>query len=340
MKYNVFTALFTALLIFALLWQQNLISIRHVFLAPVLHGIPLGILAVGGGVLLGTVVGSLREYHFRKITKQMTNALGQLQRLNRNYQLPSAIKYDYKKFATHYQNLSQLLDEQAQTIQKHTNERAGREQELLEKAIFKERNRLARDLHDSVSQQLFAISMMTSAMNESTEPSYPLKKQLGALEEMAVQAQGEMRALLLHLRPVQLEGKKLVKGIEELLTELTAKQAMEITWRLDNLSLEHGVEDHLFRILQEAISNTLRHAKATRLEVRLRQLEGMALLRIIDNGVGFDTTKRKAGSYGLGSMQERTTEIGGSLNIISAPQKGTQVEVKVPIANPLKEEHT
>jgi len=331
MKYNVFTALFTAFAIFALLWHRNLISVRHVFLDPFFHGIPLGILAVGASVMLGAIVGALREYHFRKITKQMTNALGQLQRLNMNYQLPVALLYDYKKFATNYQNLSQLLSEQSETIQRHTNERAGREQELLEKAIFKERNRLARDLHDSVSQQLFAISMMTSAMNEATEPQYLLKKQLGALEEMAVQAQGEMRALLLHLRPVQLEGKKLVKGIEELLTELTAKQAMEISWHLDNLSLEHGVEDHLFRILQEAISNTLRHAKATRLEVRLRKLENMALLRIIDNGIGFDPNQRKAGSYGLGSMQERTTEIGGNLNIISAPQKGTQVEVKIPI---------
>ena len=331
MKYNVFTAIATALATLLLLRLYMGASLRALFLQPVAGGVPLAGLAIGFGVVLGMVVGAMREYHFRKVTRGMTDALGQLQRLNVGYKLPSSLAADHKKFKQSYEGLSLLVHEQAQTIQKQTNDRAGREQELLEKAIFKERNRLARELHDSVSQQLFAISMMASAINESTPTDAPLKKQLGAVEEMAIQAQGEMRALLLHLRPVQLEGKKLVKGIEELLTELSTKQAMEITWRLDKMSLEQGVEDHLFRILQEAISNTLRHAKASRLEVRFRKLEGMALLRIIDNGIGFDPNGRKAGSYGLGSMHERTIEVGGTLKIISAPHKGTQVEVKIPI---------
>ena len=331
MKHNVFTSFFTALATLLLLGYYYSLGLRGLFMQPVFHGISLGVLALGFGVLLGAVVGAIREYHFKKVTRQMSDALAQLQSLNVSYQLPPALSQDHKRFRDRFEKVARLIDEQSKTIQRQTNERSGREQELLEKAIFQERNRLARELHDSVSQQLFAISMMTSAMNEGAPAGTPLKKQLETVEEMAVQAQSEMRALLLHLRPVQLEGKKLVKGIEDLLMELSAKQTLDITWRLDNISLEHGVEDHLFRILQEAISNTLRHAKATKLEVRLRQLENMAMLRIIDNGTGFDVTRRKTGSYGLGSMHERTAEVGGTLKIVSAPQKGTQIEVKVPL---------
>ncbi|TKI12488.1 ATP-binding protein, partial [Bacillus cereus] len=86
-----------------------------------------------------------------------------------------------------------------------------------------------------------------------------------------------------------------------------------------------------FRIVQEALSNTLRHAKAKKTEVRLRKIDQYAILKIIDDGVGFEVGVNKAGSYGLRSMQERVHEIGGTLKVLSFPAKGTQIEVKVPI---------
>ena len=92
-------------------------------------------------------------------------------------------------------------------------------------------------------------------------------KQRMLVEEIINDAQTEMRALLLHLRPVQLEGKSLKAGMEEILTELTARLPMKVTWKIQDVSLDKGVEDHLFRILQESVSNTLRHAKASLLEV-------------------------------------------------------------------------
>ena len=101
---------------------------------------------------------------------------------------------------------------------------------MRQEAISQERHRLARELHDSVSQQLFAMSMMMSAINEQITEFPEVTKQLQLVENMVVNAQSEMRALLLHLRPVQLEGKKLTEGIEELLTELSRKQHMKIEW--------------------------------------------------------------------------------------------------------------
>jgi two-component system, NarL family, sensor histidine kinase LiaS len=187
-------------------------------------------------------------------------------------------------------------------------------------------------LHDSVSQQLFAASMLISAINESEDTSSPqLSKQLQMVEQMVQQSQLEMRALLLHLRPVPLKGKTLQEGMLELLSELKQKVPMTIQWKIEPFPLDKGIEDHLFRILQEAISNTLRHAKATTLEVLFIVRDQFAILRVVDDGVGFNVEEVKTTSYGLQTMRERALEIGGNLQIVSLPGKGTRLEVKIPI---------
>ena len=88
-----------------------------------------------------------------------------------------------------------------------------------------------------------------------------------------------------------------------------------------------------FVFLQESVSNTLRHAKANSLEVLLIKRDGFIILRVTDDGLGFDVDEQKAGSYGLQNMYERAIEIGGNLKIISLKQKGTRLEVKIPIVN-------
>jgi NarL family two-component system sensor histidine kinase LiaS len=174
--------------------------------------------------------------------------------------------------------------------------------------------------------------MMMSAINETQQDQAGRQaKQLKMVEEMIHQSQLEMRALLLHLRPAALKGKTLQEGIEELLVELLQKVALEIDWKVENFPLDKGVEDHLFRILQEAVSNTLRHAKSHNLEVLLIQRDEYAILRVADDGVGFNVEETKAGSYGLQNMYERAAEVGGSMKIISVKNKGTRLEVKVPI---------
>jgi NarL family two-component system sensor histidine kinase LiaS len=140
-----------------------------------------------------------------------------------------------------------------------------------------------------------------------------------------------MRALLLHLRPVALKGKSLQEGIQELLLELQQKVPMKIQWKIEHFSLDKGIEDHLFRILQESVSNTLRHAKATTLEVLLVKRGNLVILRVVDDGIGFDVEKTKTGSYGLQNMHERAVEIGGTLQIVSVPNQGTRLEVRVPL---------
>ncbi|WP_101842260.1 sensor histidine kinase [Halobacillus sp. Marseille-P3879] len=222
---------------------------------------------------------------------------------------------------------------QAEMAQRLASERAQEREKSLQEVVIQERNRLARELHDSVSQQLFAASMLMSAVNEnrSLEEEAELKQQLAMVENMIHQSQLEMRALLLHLRPVALKGKSLSEGSEELLAELTQKVPMKVDWTVEPLSLDKGIEDQLFRILQEAVSNTLRHAKADALHVMLIERDLHIILRVVDDGVGFDIEDSKTSSYGLQNMKERAIEIGGTLKVISLEGEGTRLEVKVPI---------
>lgn len=111
-------------------------------------------------------------------------------------------------------------------------------EETKEEIIELERHRIARELHDSVSQQLFAAMMMLSAMNEQKEQLSPvIQQQLALVEKVINDSQSEMRALLLHLRPISLENKTLVQGIESLLKELTTKVQLSLHWELDEVTL-------------------------------------------------------------------------------------------------------
>ncbi|EPH99580.1 MULTISPECIES: two-component system sensor histidine kinase LiaS [unclassified Enterococcus] len=218
----------------------------------------------------------------------------------------------------------QILNSRPQYVDGQTKE------EILEL----ERHRLARELHDSVSQQLFAAMMMMSALTEQAEKTNAqenFQKQLKMVAEIINASQSEMRALLLHLRPVNLEEKSLKQGIEQLLRELQNKIQISLKWEIEDIKLSNSIEDHLFRIVQELLSNTLRHAKANELEVYLQRIDNNLLLRVVDDGTGFNMNESKTGSYGLNNIRERVAGIGGTVKIISFKGQGTSVEIKVPL---------
>ena len=225
--------------------------------------------------------------------------------------------------------VSNVIQTQRKSLQRITNERAEAQDELIKERVVQERQRLARELHDSVSQQLFAASMLLSAITESNEDT-KAQKSLLQVERMVQQAQLEMRALLLHLRPAALKNRSLTEGLEELLVELQEKVLFDIRYRLEEVSLSKGAEDHLFRIAQETLSNTLRHAQATEVDILFVERDGLAIFRVQDNGIGFKEGEGKSGSYGLQNVEERAIEIGGTYKIVSVPSQGTIIEVKLP----------
>lgn len=247
--------------------------------------------------------------------------------------VPAKKKYTYsKRLHVTTTQLEQLIMTQRKTLQRITNEKAEAQDKVIQERIVQERQRLARELHDSVSQQLFAASMLLSAMVEIEESQHEkAPKTLLQTEKIVQQAQLEMRALLLHLRPAALHDKTLKEGLEELLMELQEKVFFTIRYRLEDVPLSKGAEDHLFRIAQETLSNTLRHANATEVDILFVERDNLAIFRVQDNGVGFEQVDSKNGSYGLQSVQERAVEIGATSKIVSVPSQGTIVEVKLPI---------
>ncbi|MBD8031916.1 MULTISPECIES: sensor histidine kinase [Solibacillus] len=225
---------------------------------------------------------------------------------------------------------NELIDTQRASLQRLSHEKVETNDAIVQERLLAERQRLARELHDSVSQQLFAASLLLSALTEQQQDEHA-QKQLAQVEKVVQQAQLEMRALLLHLRPIALHNKSLAEGLEDLIVELQEKVYFNIDYQIEEINLSKAEEDHLFRIAQEALSNTLRHAKATEVELLLIARDQLAILRIQDNGLGFSNDGDKTSSYGLRNIAERAVEIGCTYKIVSVPNEGTIVEVKVPI---------
>ncbi|MFV0559133.1 MAG: sensor histidine kinase [Enterococcus sp.] len=314
------------------LWTE--IFQARIFYIPII--VYLLLISIGMGVLTFLLITLMQRFYYNKIeeklrvlsignydAKVLDKAIDTTEETVYLTEIENDIKNIKKKMLAMSSEL-QTLNSRPQYVAGETRE------EILEA----ERHRLARELHDSVSQQLFAAMMMMSALNEQAQKNdtpEKFRKQLALVADIINASQSEMRALLLHLRPVNLEGKRLKQGIEQLLRELQTKIQISLKWDVEDVTLPTVIEDHLFRIVQELLSNTLRHAKADELEVYLHRIENNILLRVVDDGVGFDVEQSKAGSYGLNNIRERVIGIGGTCKIISFKGQGTSIEIKIPL---------
>ncbi|MWA86403.1 sensor histidine kinase [Listeria monocytogenes] len=310
-------------------WYKILIE-QKIFYIPFVVFVPLTAISIG------LIIGGLLGYFVKQKFESIDFSIRLLGQGDLEKKITSEEDENFLEVQQVYKQIDRLRDKmKAQTIltQKLASDRAESTGQTKEAILSEERHRIARELHDSVSQQLFAAMMLLSALNEQSEKSATpaMQKQLKMVESIVNESQSEMRALLLHLRPTQLEGKSLKTGIEQLLKELTTKLPIEVEWQIEDISLQKGIEDHLFRIVQELLSNTLRHSKAKLLEVRLVTMDNLAVMKVVDDGVGFDMDNVRQGSYGLQNMRERVAEFGGTIKIISFPGRGTSVEIKIPL---------
>ncbi len=237
---------------------------------------------------------------------------------------------------TNLSRLSKKMTYLTNSLQNTENSRILNSQEIVEQ----ERKRIARDLHDTVSQELFASSMILSGVSANLDQieKEQLEFQLTAVESMLQNAQKDLRILLLHLRPTELENKTLSEGFDILLKELTDKSSIEVVYKKNIGQLPKKIEDNVFRIAQEFISNTLKHAKTSCLEVYLNQTETELQLKMVDNGVGFDMDESHDLSYGISNIEERVDDMAGTVTLLSQKGKGVSMDIRLPLVKGGNEE--
>ncbi len=212
-------------------------------------------------------------------------------------------------------------------------ENAWLHQQAERAAVVEERERLARDLHDSVTQSLYSLTLFAEAGSELAriENLTTMEHNFVRIGETAQQALKEMRMLVHQLRPLDLEKEGLVGALHRRLNAVEGR--VNIKGRLvaeDLVELPTFMEDGLYRIAQEALNNVLKHAVATEVIVYLRLKGEWLELVVEDNGQGFDLDViNDTGGIGLASMRERAEKMDGSLTIRSTPGKGTNVIVQV-----------
>ncbi|MFQ6026507.1 MAG: PAS domain S-box protein [Dehalococcoidia bacterium] len=214
-------------------------------------------------------------------------------------------------------------------------ERRQAEEAQRELTVIEERHRLARELHDSVTQSLYSATLMAEAGRRLTSSGdfQRVEQTLGLLGETTQQALKEMRLLVYQLRPPELEREGLIGALGQRLDAVERRAGVETRLLFDeNMELPTHLEEDLYRVAQEALNNALKHAGATSVTVSVKTDGESVELTVDDNGRGFDSTAASgSGGMGLVSMRERIQLLGGTLDIRSVPGEGTRVKVKVAI---------
>ncbi len=213
---------------------------------------------------------------------------------------------------------------------------AGLYEQSRELSMLAERNRLALELHDAVSQKLFSLVLTAEAAGTQLERDpEAARAQVARLGAIASEALEELRSLILELRPPELERDGLCGALRKHVEMLRRLHRIDIDLEIDDDAGSGGPRDReVLRVAQEALHNALRHGGAQRLGVRLGRRDGRLELEVADDGAGFDPgdPELRSRRLGLTSMEERAQRLGGTLEIRSAPGAGTTIRLEAPVA--------
>jgi signal transduction histidine kinase len=201
-------------------------------------------------------------------------------------------------------------------------------------AVLEERHRLARELHDSVSQALYGIALgaRTARTLVERDPAR-VAEPVDYVLSLAEAGLAEMRALIFELRPESLEKEGLVAVLNKQAASLRTRHGLvvEIEICCDEPLLPIDKKEALYRVAQEAMNNVTKHAQATQLDLRLKCNDGILQMEVCDDGIGFDATASYPGHLGLHTMRERVAKLHGQIVIDSQIGKGTNIVVTVPM---------
>jgi two-component system, NarL family, sensor histidine kinase LiaS len=284
----------------------NMISIPHLVFLTLFAG------------LVGIVFGTL-------VTRGLTRRLSALTQMTSLWG-----KGDFTQ--TYQDDMGDEISQLADDLNRTAVELQQLVQTRQDMAILEERNRLARDLHDNVKQQMFAMTMNLGAAQTlwSEDPATALGK-IEAATELGQQMQTDLSGLINALRPVQMENKPLIDALREYILTWEKRSNAATIFQVEGTEsrLPAETEQALYLVTQEALSNISRHSHATAASLSIKFQSTQVWLTITDNGRGFDPTTTTSG-LGLQSMKERIQAVGGDFKVSSAPSEGTRIIFDVP----------
>ena len=203
-----------------------------------------------------------------------------------------------------------------------------------ELAVVKERQRLARELHDAVTQTVYSVTLLAASGQHAliAKDWEQVSNFLARLQMISGQALKELRLLVYELRPSALENAGLVEALQSRLDAVEVRAGIQVQLEVDDeLELNETQESTLYRVSIEALNNSIKHAEASAVTVRITVEDRTVILTIADNGKGFDeSAATEKGGVGLVSMQERARQLGGMLEIRSTFGQGTTVTLRLP----------
>ena len=296
--------------------------------------VTLVLAAVTTAVVAGAIFGFQFSRSLHNKINEITLGVKTLAYGDLSFRLPFIDDRDLGEIATAFNEMADRIDAQVGSLQTLAQENEALIQQARSLAVTEERQRLAQELHDAVSQQLFAISLTSASAAKIFEQNPQRAAELlRHIEKSAVKAQAEMRALLLQLRPQTLEELNLADAARSLADELTAKMPIKCHLELADIDLPPHIENHLYRILQEGLANVLRHSQASQVQIKLGSLDSGRRVRLTieDDGVGFSEADIHHTSYGIRTIKERAHQLGGTAEWITIPGRGTRLEIRIPI---------
>jgi NarL family two-component system sensor histidine kinase LiaS len=300
-------------------------------LTPIIVTFILPWLLVSGG--LGMLYAWLVGRGFARRIVRLTEASVDLSdgSLSRRIEDPSADELG--QLGRQFNAMADQLSESMRSLRLLADKNAQLAEQAAQLAAVEERNHLARELHDSVSQELFSLTMLAAAARRTLDSNPQLAaERLLEIEESARRALEETRSLIFALRPAALDDRGLAPALRDLMRALEERQGLSVALRVTGerrMPLEH--EQALFRIVQEALANVARHSGVRAAEIELCYGDSMVTLAIRDAGRGFDpAAARNPRAIGLLSMAERAEALGGVLQIFSEPGAGARILVAIP----------
>jgi two-component system, NarL family, sensor histidine kinase LiaS len=306
---------------------------RSEFLRNISRTLALGSL---GAALIAVVISALVG---NRLARALSSRLSRLSQLSRAYasgdlsQRYETMRQDeIAQLGQQLNTMAVQIEAQMLELRDLADKNAKLSEESKALAVLEERNRLARELHDAVKQQLFGLNLTLGAVKQlfKTQPEVA-STQLENASQLAAQTLGEMDTIIKQLRPVSLERKHLNAAVQELLTQWSAQAGIKTEFDvIGNGNLPLRYEECLYRIAQEGLQNVAKHAGAKTVRLELAYSSSEVTFRLHDDGKGFDTSQKSLHALGLRSMKERAEALGGVFTVQS-DKSGTRLSVTLPV---------